>query len=89
MVPSNLTKEQQARLLIELRNHLKKQARSLMADREAAASLDQSDPIRDAAYYINHGRNQGYNDDALWDYLIESSQRANEDINRLFGLGRK
>ena len=87
-VPANLTKEQEARFRIDLRNRLKRQARDLMADRAAADELDSTDPILDVEYYIDNGKKQGYTDDTLWDYLIGSSQRSRAEVNKSLGLGK-
>lgn len=88
-IPENLSKELQARQLIELRNRYKRQARDLMADREKAAELDTSDPIRPVEYYVEKGKAKGYTDDALWDYLIRSSRRSRSMVDQLFGLEEK
>lgn len=59
-----------------------------MADRKAADELDNLDPILNVGYYIDNGKKQGYTGDALWDYLIGSSQRSRPEVNELLGLGK-
>lgn len=73
--------------LIETRNSLRTQARNLMADRDAAALLDVTDPNRTLSQLVGNAyRNKGLTGDDLWNYLADSASRSRPSVNDAFGL---
>ena len=68
------------------RNALKIQARQMMADRNAAKLLDQTNPIRSFDYYINKYGGQGLQGEALWNRIIQGSHTPNAGVNLRFGI---
>jgi hypothetical protein len=78
--------EENAMSLFAQRNAIKVQARSMMADKEAAALLDKTDPIRPFEYYVRKYSNQGYSGESLWKMIIQGSSTPNPIVNKKFGL---
>lgn len=78
--------EENAKLLTGQRNALKAEARSMMADRKAAATLEKTDPIRPFEYYVEKYKSQGYSGEELWGKIIKSSSKANANVNAKFGI---
>ncbi len=68
------------------RNMLKSQARAMMADRQAAALLDKTDPIRPLDYYIEKYSAQGYSGEELWKKIITGAGTPNASVNSKFGI---
>lgn len=81
--------ENLAREVFRLRNEAKRGARARMKNRNAAAELDRTDPIRPFEYYVAKGRSKGLEDEALWAYLIDSAQRSRPEVDKHLGLPRK
>lgn len=77
----------QAEQAASLRNEFRTAARELMADREKAADLYQNKPNLTWEQVKQKYENRGYSGDALYQQIIESSQRTNPDVNKSFGLG--
>ena len=60
--------------------------RDNMKDRKSVKSIEGSDPIRDFNHYVNKYKNQGFKGDELWKKIINSSARANKDVNKKYGI---
>ncbi len=78
--------EENAVLLNTQRNALKVHARSMMADRKAAALLETTDPIRPFNYYVDKYTAQGYSGENLWQKIIQGSAKPNAGVNSKFGI---
>jgi RHS repeat-associated protein len=78
--------EKNALRLNTQRNNLKIQARNMMADRESAALLNQTDPIKPFKFYVQKYSEQGYSGENLWQRIIQGSSTPNLGVNAKFGI---
>ena len=89
-IPDLLTKdaslEIQAKEASGLRNEFRSEARKLMGDRVRARHIEVEFPNRSWDQLVKKYSNQGYSGDDLYKKIIESSQRSNADIDKMFGL---
>ena len=81
------TLEQQARQAFLLRNEFRTVARELMADRAAAEELYLTRPNLTWDAVIKKYSSDGLSGDALYQAIIDASQRTNPDVNSALGLG--
>jgi RHS repeat-associated protein len=79
---SKLSLKAQARQAFELRNKIRTEARQLMKDQELAKQLDINEPNMSWDEIILKYQNEGYKDDALWNKIIEGSQKSRESVNQ-------
>ncbi len=61
------------------------QARSLMADREAAAALPAPRNLQDV---VRKAYELGHRGDDVWRYVLGGSQRSNAGVDAALGLSR-
>jgi hypothetical protein len=80
-----LTRENAMRVHEE-RNSLKAEARSMMADRAAAAELDKNQPLRPFEYYEQKYSEQGFSGETLWQRIIQGGTTPNPDVNAAHGV---
>ncbi len=80
--------EENARALNQQRNALKIEARMMMADRELAARLDITDPVRPLEYYVKKYSAQGYSGQALWKRIIQGTVTPNQNVNQKLGINK-
>lgn len=86
MLDSSASLERQAMQASAMRNQLRSQARSLMADREYAAFLDRTDPNMTWNQVVELYSSRGFSGDALWREIIKASQRSRTSVNKALGL---
>ncbi|MBR1374941.1 MAG: hypothetical protein IJ566_02525, partial [Cardiobacteriaceae bacterium] len=77
------TQSQQA---VEARNEIRTAARELMADRVEAERLYREEPNRDWDYFADKYSKQGYSGDALYQKIIDSSQKSRKEVNEKLGI---
>jgi hypothetical protein len=84
------TKENAEKISNE-RAKLKRKARDLMKDRDAAAKLDRDYPVQDFNYYKNKYSNPPHNlsGEKLYDKVIGKSKTTNSIVNSKYGKGKK
>jgi hypothetical protein len=70
----------------DARNALKQQTRDLMSDRAVAEQLARERPLEPFRYYVDKYTAQGYNNEALWQRIIQGSTTANPTVNSKFGI---
>jgi len=85
-IDTTLPLEQQARQAFELRNSFKAEARDLMNNRQMADYLDTFEPAKTWEQMIQTAIKKGYKDDAIYQYIVDASQRGNKGINQLLGI---
>lgn len=76
--------EENALLLSSQRNAVKTQARTMMADHQAAALLERTDPIRPFEYYVKKYSNEGFKNEELWQRIIQGTSTPNASMNLKF-----
>lgn len=86
LIDRSLSLEKQARQAFELRNQYRTQARELMADRELAKSLYESDPNLTWDEIIEKQINKGLSGEDIYKAIIASSQRSRTSVNQSLGL---
>jgi filamentous hemagglutinin len=86
MIDDSLPLEEQSRQAVALRNMYRTQTRALMADREAAALLDVNNPNQTYEQIYNKYAGLGFEGDALFQEIINASQRSNPIVNELLGI---
>ncbi|MCU7937583.1 MAG: hypothetical protein KZQ99_22460, partial [Candidatus Thiodiazotropha sp. (ex Dulcina madagascariensis)] len=84
-IDSSLPLKEQALQAFKSRNDVKMQARELMADRAAAASLPAPKTLQDV---VRKAYGQGLRGDDVWRYLLGGSQRSNAGVDAALGLKR-
>lgn len=72
----------------EARNSLKQQARDMMMDRPAANQLANEQPLLPLPHYVEKYSSQGYQNEALWQRIIEGSRSPNPAVDQRFGVRR-
>jgi RHS repeat-associated protein len=75
-----------AEIIHSLRNAYKRLSRDLMADRAAAARLDENFPIQNFDYYVKKYTDMGFSGEALWRRIIEGGKTPNESVSKKFGI---
>ena len=85
-IDKSLSLENQAKQAFNLRNQYRTQARELMADRELAESLYNSDPNLTWEQIIQKQIDKGKTGDEIYKAIIDSSQRSRKSVNELLGL---
>lgn len=88
MIDKNLSLEQQARQVVDLRNQFRTQARELMADRELAASLYKTDPNLTWEQVVQKYSDKGFSGDALYQEIVNAAQRSRTSVNESLGIKR-
>lgn len=78
--------EENARFISMQRNSLKADGRFFMKDRQAAASLEITDPIQPFEFYVEKYKQRGYTGESLWKKIIEGGNKPNADVNKKFGI---
>ncbi|RMH39792.1 MAG: hypothetical protein D6694_10855 [Gammaproteobacteria bacterium] len=84
-IDSSLPLREQALQAFKLRNYIKLQARELMADRAAAASLPEPKTLQDV---VRKAYGRGLRGDDVWRYVLGGSQRSNAGVDAALGLSR-
>ena len=74
--------EENARRLSTQRNLLKIEAREMMANRQAAADLEITDPIRSFASYVEKYTAKGFKGEALWEKIIKQTKTPNASVTK-------
>ena len=82
-------KQQQARLAHKLRNEARIRARLLMSDRDEAKALytginsptNKAEPMLTWKQTVQKAKSKGLQGDAIYDYIIGSSQRSRKEID--------
>jgi hypothetical protein len=75
-----------AEYIYKIRNALRRKARDIMANREAAAFLDREYPLESFEYFIEKYTKQGYSGEELWRRIMEGGRTPNKAINKKFGI---
>ena len=57
-----------------------------MSDRAAVEQLARERPLEPFQYYVDTYTAQGYNNEALWQRIIQGGTTANPDVNSKFGI---
>ncbi|MGB4775656.1 MAG: hypothetical protein WBP45_10810 [Daejeonella sp.] len=78
--------EQQAKQVFDLRNTYRTQTRQFMKDRKLAEFLEQNELNRTWGDLVNKFKNEGYNNEQIWNKIIEDSQKGRENVDKLFML---
>lgn len=87
MIANGVPAQERALQLIQVRNALRTQTRALMADRELAALLNETNPNLTLSQLVSRAyQNKGLVGDDLWNYLAESASRSRTSVNQMFGL---
>ena len=60
--------------------------RDNMKDRSKVAEINKKRPLENFNHYVNKYKNQGFKGDELWKKIINSSARANKDVNKKYGV---
>lgn len=68
------------------RNALKVDARAMMADRDAAAALERTNPIQPFEYYVEKYTSEGFSGEALWQRIIQGGTTPNAGVNSSLGV---
>jgi filamentous hemagglutinin len=86
LINRNASLEQQARQAFALRNQYRTQARELMSDRNAAASLYKTDPNLTWEQIVQRQKDKGLTGDDIYKGIIASSQKSRQSVNESLGL---
>jgi RHS repeat-associated protein len=86
LINKNLPLKDQAKQAFELRNQFRTQARELMADRTTANILDQTNPNMTWEQAVDTYARAGYQGDALFQKIIDSSQKSRPSVNKNLGI---
>src|SRR5215469_2004123 len=86
LATSGTSAEERARILYEMRNDLRTQARGLMDGRHLAQWLDINDPNRSWEQIIERYQRRGLSGDDLWNAISEAASRSRPWVNQIFGL---
>ena len=78
--------EERARTLSGLRASIRTWARALMADREAAESLDATDPNPTFEALVERQRTRGRVGDEIYEAIIASATRSRDSVNKALGI---
>jgi hypothetical protein len=84
-IDSSLPLREQALRAFHMRNEIKLQARSLMADRVAAEGLPPTSTLQDV---VKRAYDRGLRGDEVWKYVLDGSQRSNGAVDAALGLTR-
>ncbi|TGK32361.1 hypothetical protein EHQ12_19250 [Leptospira gomenensis] len=85
LINKTLPLQDQAKQAFELRNAFRTLTRELMQDKNKAAQLNLTDPNPTWEKVVSKYQAKGFEGDALWKAIIESSQRSRTSVNS--GLG--
>jgi hypothetical protein len=58
----------------------------MMVDRAAAGQLAREQPLRSLSYYVQKYSAQGYQNEGLWQRIIQGGTTPNAAINEQFGV---
>jgi hypothetical protein len=86
LAASGTSAEERARILYEMRNALRTQARGLMDGRHVAQWLDVNDPNRSWEQITERYRRRGLSGDDLWNAISEAASRSRPWVNQILGL---
>jgi RHS repeat-associated protein len=68
------------------RNALKVELRAMMANREEAAALEQTNPIQPFEFYVQKYTSEGLSGESLWQRIIQGGTTPNAAVNSRFGV---
>lgn len=85
-IDRSLSLKDQAKQAHFLRNKYRMQARKMMKDRKLAKHLNENNINMPFEYYETKYMKKGYNGKELYKKIIQSSTRANKEVNRVLGL---
>ena len=78
--------EANAKMIVEKRNQLKRQARELMSDRDKAKELDNTFPVKGFDYYKKKYYEMGYRGEELYKRIMEGGSTPNSTVNEKYGI---
>ncbi|MBV0919271.1 WXG100-like domain-containing protein [Mycobacteroides chelonae] len=78
--------EERAHRMFETRNELRQWARTLMADREAAAHLSANEKMMTWDRLVEKTEAKGFTGDEVFQEIIESSTRSRPGVNDVLGI---
>ncbi|MCB9441579.1 MAG: hypothetical protein H6523_15185 [Mycolicibacterium sp.] len=78
--------EERAHRMFEMRNELRQWARTLMADREAAAYLNANEKMMTWDRLVEKTEAKGFSDDEVFQEIIDSSTRSRPGVNVDLGI---
>jgi hypothetical protein len=86
LLSDGVNAEERARTLYGLRASIRTWARALMADREAAESLDATDPNPTFEALVERQRDRGRVGDEIYEAIIASATRSRDSVNKALGI---
>ena len=86
MIDTSRSLENQAKQAFELRNTFRKNARSLMLNKEEADLLNKTDPILSFDDIVKHKKEKGLSGDDIYRDINSSSAKTRKSVNKKFGL---
>lgn len=86
LLDERATLKEQANQAFNFRNQFRTEARSIMQDRVEAEFLDYADPNFSWDEIVNIYKGRGYEGDALWNKIIEGSQKSRKTANEASGV---
>jgi RHS repeat-associated protein len=94
-IEEGLSAEERAQRAYEIRHDARLKAREMMIDRDGVARLQERDIEKygnpDGPMFeqlVKAAEEKGYSGDDAYEYIVGSSRRTDEDINRRFGVER-
>ncbi|WP_281814829.1 hypothetical protein [Vallitalea longa] len=86
LIDDTLSLEEQAKQASGLRNQFRTEARELMSNRELAQHLNKTRPNLTWEQVVDRYTRRGYSGEDLYNEIINSSQRTNKEVNKMFNI---